>query len=101
MHEISIPKCICTCGCHRKTQTENTPNCCGCMFSAPCCEVYGTHYINDDNTLDLKNYNDSWRVVKHSRKNTPFIDGGEFIVKKKSDYNTEFIKEKRRNIKST
>lgn len=95
MHEIVIdPKYVCNCRCHYK----NIPN--DFLFiSDHCCQNSYIKYINDDGTLDLEIYNNILKSEKHDNNNIPYIDFGEYIVKKKSDYNTAYIKEKRRNIK--
>lgn len=101
MHNIYIPQNtahICKCGCHKKTRIDTDLTCHGCMCSVPCCNLYDATYINDDGTIDLQIFNESLRSYEHSKKSTPFIDGGEYITKK-INHDTMYVKEKRRTIK--
>jgi hypothetical protein len=84
MRELLYPKC--NCKCHIKGNTDIIFDCCHC-------DIRGD-YINKDGSVDLTAYNNLLRFF-HPRK-APYIDGGEYIVKNKYNYDSSQVKDKRK-----
>lgn len=96
MRHLEQPTCLCKC--HQHGNTYFAMDCCG--FS---CQVGSyTKFIDKDGRVDLVAYNDALQVVReciyNHKPKTPRIDGGEYIVKNKYNYDTSSVKEKRKRL---
>jgi hypothetical protein len=85
MRELYHPQC--TCGCHKDGEQI--------LHNIPCCDLVYYKYIDKDGNIDLIRFNDVLRI-EYPRK-APYIDGGEYVVKNKYNYDSSKVKEKRRN----
>jgi hypothetical protein len=84
MRQLHEPQCMCRC--HIKGQKDFWFDCCFCSCKG--------QYINKEGSIDLTAYNDLIRL-NYERK-PPYIDGGEYVVKNKYNYDSTRVKEKRK-----
>ena len=84
MREMLHPKC--TCDCHQDgVQVRHCE---------PCCSYCYQKFIDKDGKVDLIRFNDLVREL-HNRQ-APYIDGGEYVVKNKYNYDSSQVKDKRK-----
>lgn len=91
MRHLVDPKNACRCSCHIKGQKDFWLDCCFCSIRG--------QYIDKDGTIDIIAYNDLLRIeheTRHGPHKTPYIDGGEYVVKNKYNYDSTRVKEKRK-----
>ena len=89
MRKLLHPKCLCEC--HQIGSSI--------MHDFPCCNYCYEKYIDKDGDVDLSLYNDCIRdpcMFDKKKPKLPYIDGGEFVVKRKYDYDSSKIKDKRK-----
>jgi len=78
----------CMCSCHQDGAEV--------MHCIACCELCYDKYIDKDGNLDIIRFNKLSEEAIQRRKEPPYIDGGEYVVKNKNNYNTSYVKDSRK-----
>jgi hypothetical protein len=78
----------CMCSCHQDGLKV--------MHCFACCELCYDKYIDKDGNLDIIRFNKLSEEAIQRRKEPPYIDSGEYVVKNKNNYNTSYVKETRK-----
>jgi hypothetical protein len=66
-----------------------------CYFFDCCnCGLCNQKYIDKNGNLDIIRFNELSKTL--IKKEPPYIDGGEYVVKNKNNYNTTYVKESRK-----